>query len=67
MEKSCNAEYFIDKNNNAGQDSSVIINTEFGAFGEKGSLEEIRTEFDRDVDSNSINPGNQLFEKMISG
>ncbi|KAG5671718.1 hypothetical protein PVAND_001898 [Polypedilum vanderplanki] len=48
-------------------DESVIINTEFGAFGDKGSLDDIRTCFDIEVDKNSINPSNQLFEKMISG
>ncbi|XP_046851695.1 hexokinase-2-like isoform X2 [Xenia sp. Carnegie-2017] len=45
----------------------VIINTEWGAFGDNGSLDWIRTEYDREVDANSLNPGNQIFEKMISG
>ncbi|XP_049786128.1 hexokinase type 2-like [Schistocerca cancellata] len=45
----------------------VIINTESGAFGDDGKLNFIRTEFDKDVDDNSINPGRQLHEKMISG
>lgn len=45
----------------------VVVNTEWGAFGDFGSLEFIRTSFDRDVDFHSINPGNQLFEKMLSG
>lgn len=45
----------------------VIINTEWGAFGDQGSLEFIRTSFDREVDFHSINPGSQLFEKMLSG
>lgn len=48
-------------------DDEVIINTEWGAFGDFGSLEFIRTAYDRDVDFHSINPGNQLFEKMLSG
>lgn len=48
-------------------DEQVVINTEWGAFGDRGSLEFIRTSFDRDVDENSINPGHQLFEKMLSG
>lgn len=65
MEKSCNAEFF--ESNSKKREENVIINTEFGAFGEKGSLKEIRTIYDFDVDENSINPGNQLFEKMISG
>ncbi|XP_069466707.1 hexokinase HKDC1-like [Ambystoma mexicanum] len=50
-----------------GDEGRMCINTEWGAFGEDGGLEDIRTEFDRDLDLGSINPGKQLFEKMISG
>ena len=39
----------------------VIINTEWGAFGDNGSLDWIRTEYDREVDANSLNPGNQMY------
>ncbi|XP_063826716.1 hexokinase type 2 isoform X1 [Ostrinia nubilalis] len=45
----------------------LLINTEWGAFGDDGTLDFVRTEFDREVDSNSINPGKQIQEKMISG
>ncbi|XP_014240900.1 hexokinase type 2 isoform X2 [Cimex lectularius] len=45
----------------------VLINTEWGAFGENGELEFIRTSFDKEVDKTSINPGKQIHEKMISG
>ncbi|XP_037938345.1 hexokinase type 2 isoform X2 [Teleopsis dalmanni] len=45
----------------------VLINTEWGAFGDNGALNFVRTEFDEEVDSHSINPGKQVFEKMISG
>lgn len=45
----------------------MIINTEWGAFGDDGAIDSTLTEFDRKVDSTSINPGKQLFEKMISG
>lgn len=38
----------------------MIINTEWGAFGESGELDLIITEFDREIDRNSINPGKQL-------
>lgn len=38
----------------------VLINTEWGAFGDNGALDFIRTQYDRDIDSNSINPGKQL-------
>jgi len=45
----------------------VIINTEWGAFGDNGVLNWFLTEHDKRVDGDSINPGQQLFEKMISG
>ncbi|KAF5740854.1 hexokinase [Tripterygium wilfordii] len=41
----------------------TIINTEWGAFSNGLPL----TEFDRDMDAASINPGEQIFEKTISG
>jgi len=37
----------------------VVINTEWGAFGDDGSIDFIRTSYDRLVDENSINPGKQ--------
>ncbi|VVA22430.1 PREDICTED: hexokinase-1 [Prunus dulcis] len=49
-----------------GQVSSsgrTIINTEWGAFSDGLPL----TEFDREMDAASINPGEQIFEKTISG
>ena len=49
------------------QPQHVIINTEWGAFGDNGELDFIRTKWDRAVDDNSVNPGKQIFEKMISG
>ncbi|KAJ0183264.1 hypothetical protein K1T71_001240 [Dendrolimus kikuchii] len=45
----------------------LLINTEWGAFGDDGALDFIRTEFDREVDTTSINPGKQIHEKMVSG
>ena len=38
----------------------VIINTEWGAFGDNGCLDFIRTEYDRELDTYSINPGKQM-------
>ncbi|KAK8722199.1 hypothetical protein OTU49_012319 [Cherax quadricarinatus] len=45
----------------------VVINTEWGAFGDNGCLDFVRTEYDNNIDSESVNPGKQLYEKMISG
>lgn len=46
----------------------MIINTELGAFGSNNqSLDCVLTEWDKQVDKHSINSGQQLFEKMVSG
>uniref|UniRef100_A0A8C4W0H0 Hexokinase-2 n=1 Tax=Gopherus evgoodei TaxID=1825980 RepID=A0A8C4W0H0_9SAUR len=50
-----------------GDEGRMCINMEWGAFGDDGVLNDIRTEFDREIDMGSLNPGKQLFEKMISG
>lgn len=47
--------------------SQVIINCEWGAFGDNGVLDLVRTEYDRIIDVKSVNPGRQIYEKMISG
>lgn len=45
----------------------MVVNTEWGAFGENGELDFVRTKWDHAVDEMSVNPGKQIFEKMISG
>ncbi|KAM7242262.1 hypothetical protein CapIbe_006733 [Capra ibex] len=50
-----------------GDSGQMCINTEWGAFGDDGSLSMLSTRFDACVDQASINPGKQRFEKMISG
>ena len=45
----------------------TIINMEWGAFGDDGILDDVKTDYDKLVDEHSINPGKQIFEKMISG
>lgn len=37
----------------------VIVNTEWGNFGANGALDDILTEYDREIDRNSLNPGKQ--------
>ncbi|KAI6177938.1 hypothetical protein M3Y99_01973400 [Aphelenchoides fujianensis] len=51
----------------APADGEMVVNTEWGAFGDDGALDFVRTRFDRWLDELTINPGRQLFEKMISG
>ncbi|XP_078522664.1 hexokinase-2 [Lissotriton helveticus] len=50
-----------------GDEGRMCVNMEWGAFGDDGALEDIRTNFDREIDMGSLNPGQQMFEKMISG
>jgi len=46
--------------------SHVIVNCEWGAFGDDGKLDAIRTKYDREIDENSLNPGQQRYLiKMI--
>lgn len=40
--------------------SQVIINTEWGAFGDDGCIDFIRTYYDRQIDERSLNVGRQL-------
>lgn len=49
------------------QHTNTVVNTEWGAFGDNGILDFVRTKWDMDIDVNSVNPGKQKFEKMISG
>lgn len=66
LERASNAELLNLKN--VKKDSKVVINLEWGPFGEKsGSLDAIRTIYDVKVDENSMHPKEQPFEKMISG
>ncbi|KAF0986144.1 hypothetical protein HZS_5303 [Henneguya salminicola] len=44
-----------------------IIDSELEAFGEKEELNTKLTELDLIVDFQSINPGKQLFDKIVSG
>ncbi|KAG9344359.1 hypothetical protein JZ751_011028 [Albula glossodonta] len=50
-----------------GDEGRMCINTEWGAFGDDRALDDFITDFDREIDAASSNPGKQLFEKMISG
>ncbi|XP_060787275.1 hexokinase-4 [Neoarius graeffei] len=50
-----------------GEEGRMCVNTEWGAFGGNGELEDFRLEYDRVVDESSLNPGKQLYEKLISG
>nr|CAB3253285.1 hexokinase-2-like [Phallusia mammillata] len=61
MEKTSNIELL------ESDDGDMCINMEWGAFGDDGTLDEYRNEYDQHVDEHSLNRGKQLYEKMISG
>lgn len=42
-----------------GSQGQMCINMEWGAFGDNGCLDDIRTDFDRVVDEYSLNAGKQ--------
>ncbi|XP_026573804.1 glucokinase [Pseudonaja textilis] len=66
----CNACYMEEMENVElveGNEGRMCVNTEWGAFGESGELDEFLLEYDRVVDETSFNPGQQLFEKIIGG
>ncbi|NXW65907.1 HXK2 protein, partial [Eurystomus gularis] len=50
-----------------GEEGRMCINMEWGAFGDNGCLDDFFTSFDQLVDKETINPGKQRFEKLISG
>lgn len=43
-----------------GDEGRMCINMEWGAFGDDGTLDDFRTEFDQEIDMGSLNPGKQL-------
>jgi hexokinase len=46
--------------------SHMVINTEWGGLDDQTRLLPI-TQFDYDVDGSSLNPGEQIYEKLVSG
>jgi hexokinase len=45
--------------------NEMIINTEWGAFGEDGSIDFIRSRYDDEIDKTSINIGKQMYATNI--
>lgn len=43
-----------------GDEGRMCVNTEWGAFGESGELDDFLLEYDHVVDETSLNPGQQL-------
>lgn len=48
------------------KNEKTIINVELGGFGDKDGLDFLVTKYDKYIDRNSQNPGEQKFEKLIS-
>ena len=49
------------------EDENMVVNTEWGAFGDNGELDFILTKWDWAVHKESLYPKKQTFEKIISG
>lgn len=58
MEQLCNVELFDD---DTPGPNKVIVNTEWGAFGDNGVLDFVRTDWDDEVNTYSLNKGRQLY------
>ncbi|NWV56281.1 HXK3 protein, partial [Daphoenositta chrysoptera] len=43
----------------------MCVNTEWGCFGDDGTLDDIFTPYDKSVDEESCNPGEKRFEKLV--
>uniref|UniRef100_A0A914D7C4 Phosphotransferase n=1 Tax=Acrobeloides nanus TaxID=290746 RepID=A0A914D7C4_9BILA len=65
MEKVSNIEKINE--NSSSDHNEMCINIEWGAFGDDGALDFVRTKYDKIIDDGSINKGQQLFEKMVAG
>uniref|UniRef100_A0A8D0BNC2 Phosphotransferase n=1 Tax=Salvator merianae TaxID=96440 RepID=A0A8D0BNC2_SALMN len=50
-----------------GDEGRMCINMEWGAFGDDGCISHYITPYDEKVNSESINPNQQRYEKLISG
>lgn len=48
-----------------GEDGRMCINTEWGGFGDDGSLKDIQTTFDVMVDKASVNPGVHMYVYLL--
>lgn len=67
MEQLEKVQTFVHSEMTASQPKHVLVNTEWGAFGDNGVLQQYRSKYDHSVDKKSINATKQLFEKMVSG
>ncbi|VDP01153.1 unnamed protein product [Soboliphyme baturini] len=45
----------------------MIIDTEWGGFGDRGEVEFIKTQYDVIIDQRSVHPGVQIFDKLVGG
>ncbi|EDW84127.1 uncharacterized protein Dwil_GK18967 [Drosophila willistoni] len=65
VEKTANTEML--QNFHTSSKQNMVINCEWGAFGDNGVLEFIKTSYDKQVDKQTPNVNKQTFEKCISG
>jgi len=61
MESLNNVELWTEDTNEPRQ---VIVNTVWGAFGDNGVIDFLRTKWDKEIDSNSLNSGKQMYDLL---
>lgn len=49
------------KTDNSDLSKQMVINMEWGAFGNNGCLDFLRTSYDYEIDNCSLNPGKQMY------
>lgn len=59
--------HYRPKSSSSDTAAQTIVNTEWGAFGEDGELNNYKNVFDKHLDAKSRYPGKQIFEKMTAG
>lgn len=64
IEKASYLKHFNDK---YSDDDYIVVNVEWGAFGDNGRMNFIKTTYDIELDKHSTNSGTFTFEKYISG
>ncbi|KAI9025313.1 hexokinase-domain-containing protein [Phycomyces nitens] len=57
----------VEKCKGADDNDDMIVNTEWGSFGDRNPEYLPRTHYDNHVNRRSVNPGVHNFEKMVSG
>ncbi|CAG9531305.1 unnamed protein product [Cercopithifilaria johnstoni] len=67
MENASKIKYGLTKATTDYEYSEMIIDTEWGGFGDNSEADYILTQYDKIVDSHSEHPGVNIFDKLVGG